>query len=65
MDPLTQPQISTITLAVADLQRTIEFYRDGLGCPAEEAEDHAILKLQAGAFARTASTGRSRKTGRP
>ena len=46
-----QPRINIITLAVADLQRAIEFYRDGLGFPAESfriAEDHAAVELLSG-----------------
>ena len=30
-----QPRVSVITLAVADLQRSLRFYRDGLGLPTE------------------------------
>lgn len=30
-----QPRISLITLAVADLERSLAFYRDGLGFPTE------------------------------
>ncbi len=31
-----QPRISLITLGVEDLERSIEFYRDGLGLPRRE-----------------------------
>jgi catechol 2,3-dioxygenase-like lactoylglutathione lyase family enzyme len=30
-----QPRISLITLAVDDLERSLRFYRDGLGLPSE------------------------------
>ncbi len=30
-----QPRISVLTLAVADLERSVAFYRDGLGLPTE------------------------------
>jgi catechol 2,3-dioxygenase-like lactoylglutathione lyase family enzyme len=33
------PRISIITLGVEDLQRSIEFYRDGLGLPMKENGD--------------------------
>ncbi len=43
-----QPRISLITLAVADLERSLAFYRDGLGLPTEgiigtEIEDGAVV----------------------
>lgn len=36
------PQIDIITLGVSDVERSVEFYRDGLGFPIEtEAENYA------------------------
>jgi len=32
------PRISMVTLGVADLERSTEFYRDGLGLPERESE---------------------------
>ena len=50
-----QPRFKVLTLAVADLERALAFYRDGLGLPTEgiigqEFEDGAIamFKLQDG-----------------
>jgi len=37
-----EPRISTITLGVADLPRSIRFYRDGLGFPTDAKEDAPI-----------------------
>lgn len=38
-----EPRISILTLGVEDLNRSIEFYRDGLGLPMEERdEDESI-----------------------
>ncbi len=34
-----EPRISMITLGVSDLQRSIAFYRDGLGLPQREGPD--------------------------
>ena len=33
-----EPRISVVTLGVEDLERSTEFYRDGLGLPMEESE---------------------------
>ncbi len=42
-----QPRISMITLGVSDLQRSTEFYRDGLGFPTEgEHKGVAFFKLR-------------------
>ena len=30
-----KPRISVLTLGVADLEQSLEFYRDGLGLPTE------------------------------
>ena len=30
-----KPRISVITLGVSDLEKSVEFYRDGLGLPTE------------------------------
>ena len=43
-----RPRIKVLTLAVADLQRSLEFYRDGLGLPTKgiigtEFEDGAVV----------------------
>jgi uncharacterized protein len=50
-----KPRISLLTLGVADLQRSVRFYRDGLGLPTEgivgeNFEDGAVafFDLQAG-----------------
>ncbi|HEV8671597.1 MAG TPA: VOC family protein [Candidatus Limnocylindria bacterium] len=50
-----EPRITLITLAVADLQRSLAFYRDGLGWPTEgivgeEIENGAVVffELQKG-----------------
>lgn len=42
-----EPRINLITLGVADLQRSIHFYRDGLGWPLAsiDAEDVAFFQL--------------------
>ena len=32
-----EPRISTLTLGVADLERSVRFYRDGLGLPRRES----------------------------
>lgn len=41
------PRISIVTLGVADLDRSREFYRDGLGLPEREQEgDIAFFELQ-------------------
>src|SRR5262245_22752353 len=37
-----KPRIATITLGVADLQRAIRFYRDGLGFPTDGKDDASI-----------------------
>lgn len=34
-----EPRISLITLGVADLERSVRFYRDGLGLPQREGPD--------------------------
>jgi uncharacterized protein len=56
-----EPRIDVVTLAVADLQRALEFYRDGLGLPsrgilgteyaggdAEPAGDLVLFELSSG-----------------
>ena len=37
-----EPRISIITLGVADLPRSIEFYRDGLGLPLTDEDTESI-----------------------
>ncbi len=34
-----EPQISIVTLGVADMRRPIAFYRDRLGCPTHAEPD--------------------------
>src|SRR5687767_3032196 len=44
-----KPKISLITLAVSDLERSIEFYRDGLGFPMQtrrEGDNIAFFMLE-------------------
>jgi hypothetical protein len=41
-----EPRISIITLGVADLQRSIVFYRDGLGLPTTYKEGEGIAFFQ-------------------
>lgn len=36
-----KPKLSLVTLGVADLARSLEFYRDGLGLPAENYDPEA------------------------
>ena len=47
-----KPRINVITLAVADLQRSLAFYKDGLGLPTqgivEGYEDHILFELEDG-----------------
>lgn len=38
-----EPRISMITLGVADLARATQFYRDGLGLPANEKSDGVVF----------------------
>lgn len=38
-----EPRISIITLGVSDLQRSIEFYRDGLGLPLDDREPESDI----------------------
>lgn len=47
MKPIIEPRISIITLGVADLERAIEFYQDGLGLErSESGEDVGFFKLR-------------------
>src|SRR4051812_41305695 len=53
--PAMQPRITLLTLGVADLERAVAFYRDGLGWPTQgivgtEFENGAVcfFQLQAG-----------------
>jgi len=41
-----EPRISIITLGVTDLQRSIHFYRDGLGLPTTYKEGEGIAFFQ-------------------
>ena len=43
---LMKPYISIITLGVADLQKSIRFYRDGLGLPTNYQADEGIAFFQ-------------------
>jgi hypothetical protein len=38
-DKVFEPRVSIITLGVADMARSIRFYRDGLGFPTSAADD--------------------------
>src|SRR5688500_9351318 len=38
-----QPRISIITLGVQDLERSLRFYRDGLGFPTTRTADQGII----------------------
>ena len=38
-----EPRISLITLGVKDLQRSLEFYRDGLGLPTTWTADKGVI----------------------
>ena len=41
-----EPRISLITLGVADLQRSLRFYRDGLGLPTTWTGDKGVVFFQ-------------------
>ena len=43
-----EPRISIICLGVSDMQRSVKFYRDGLGLPTtyKEGEDVAFFQLR-------------------
>ena len=41
-----EPRISLITLGVADLQRSLRFYRDGLGFPTTWTGDKGVVFFQ-------------------
>ena len=41
-----EPRISIITLGVTDLQRSVEFYRDGLGLPLVDENTESIAFFQ-------------------
>ena len=41
-----EPRISIITLGVTDLQRSVEFYRDGLGLPLVDDNTESIAFFQ-------------------
>ena len=41
-----EPRISIITLGVSDLQRSLRFYRDGLGLPTTWAPDKGVIFFQ-------------------
>ncbi len=46
-----EPRVTLITLAVADLERALEFYRDGLGWPTEgivgqDIENGAVVSAE-------------------
>jgi hypothetical protein len=40
-----KPRISLITLGVGDFERSLRFYRDGLGWPADVQDDIAFFQL--------------------
>jgi catechol 2,3-dioxygenase-like lactoylglutathione lyase family enzyme len=41
-----EPRISLITLGVADLERSLRFYRDGLGLPTTWAPEKGVIFFQ-------------------
>jgi hypothetical protein len=41
-----EPRISIVTLGVGDLERSLRFYRDGLGLPTTWATDRGIIFFQ-------------------
>ena len=41
-----QPRISLITLGVRDLERSLKFYRDGLGLPTTWTADKGVVFFQ-------------------
>ena len=43
-----EPRISSSTLSVTDLPRSVEFYRDGLGLPliAENTETISLFRIR-------------------
>ena len=43
-----EPRISLITLGVADLERSLRFYRDGLGFPTTWGVDKGVIFFQTG-----------------
>ncbi len=43
-----EPRISIITLGVAELERSLRFYRDGLGFPTSGTPDAGIIFFQTG-----------------
>lgn len=45
-EPLMEPRISLITLGVQDLQRSLRFYRDGLGLPTTWTGDRGVIFFQ-------------------
>jgi uncharacterized protein len=49
---IMKPRINFITIAVSDLKRSFQFYKDGLGLPTKGLEegndDHALFNLENG-----------------
>ena len=45
-----EPRISLITLGVRDLERSVAFYRDGLGLPGKEFSDNIVFFTLQGAW---------------
>src|SRR3984957_17881426 len=48
-EPSMKPKISIITLGVADIGRSVRFYRDGLGFPTynfTDGDDFAMFRLE-------------------
>jgi len=43
-----EPRISIVTLGVKDLERSLQFYRDGLGLPTTRKADQGIIFFQTG-----------------
>ena len=47
-----EPRITFVTLGVADIKRSVQFYRDGLGLPTDyEKGDHAVFSLSSAKIA--------------
>lgn len=46
-----EPRISIITLGVADLERSLRFYRDGMGLPTSWSADKGVIFFRTGGVA--------------
>lgn len=45
-DTIVEPRISIITLGVSDLERSLRFYRDGLGLPTTWSPEKGVIFFQ-------------------